>query len=280
MRREVLAVSGNDRSPLFDHIHTETLVFLPGNMLESARIQKNLSPLLVPAGCLLDFDGELVDYLLKNGRAELVSSWPCFHTRLYRWRVENKEFGIVGGTVGAPFAVLVAEELLALGCKALVTISSAGLIDDNFRTPSFLLIDRALRDEGTSHHYLPPGRFSFASLPLVDAVARRLNDAACHLAEAVPGPPTHRFAKQPKLSPQDAQKGSFQLKWRQRLFSLWVSLLRSRLFAWHISPTRWRQDKTTLKRAATQGHNRRSTSAPLRLQQLLNMQEGVIYEST
>ena len=178
MQREVLAVSGNDRSPLFDHIHTETPVFLPGNMLESARIQKNLPPLLVPAGCLLDFDGELVDFLLKNGRAELVSSWPCFHTRLYRWRVENKEFGIVGGTVGAPFAVLVAEELLALGCKALVTISSAGLIDDNFRTPSFLLIDRALRDEGTSHHYLPPGRFSFASLPLVDAVARRLNDAA------------------------------------------------------------------------------------------------------
>jgi uridine phosphorylase len=176
--REVLAVFTNDSSPLFEHNHTEEPVFLPGNMLESARIQKNLPPLVVPAGCLLDFDGELVDILVKDGKAELEPFWPCFHTRLYRWRVGGSEFGIVGGTVGAPFAVLVAEELFALGCKALVTISSAGLIDQSFRTPMFLLIDQALRDEGTSYHYLPPERFSLASLPLVDAVAQRLTDAS------------------------------------------------------------------------------------------------------
>lgn len=167
----------NEIPPLFDHIHTEEPVFLPGKMLESARIQKNLPQLVVPAGCLLDFDGELVDFLVKDGKAELEPFWPCFHTRLYRWRVGDAEFGVVGGTVGAPFAVLVAEELLALGCKALVTISSAGLIDQSFRTPMFLLIDQALRDEGTSYHYLPPERFSLASLPLINAVAQRLTDA-------------------------------------------------------------------------------------------------------
>lgn len=41
----------------------------------------------------------------------------------------------------------------------------------------FLLIEQALRDEGTSYHYLPPGRYAQASLPLLEAVARRLNDA-------------------------------------------------------------------------------------------------------
>ena len=166
----------NDSSPLFEHNHADESAFLPGNMLESARIQKNLPPVVVPPGCLLDFDGELVDFLIANGKAKLEPSWPCFHTRLYLWHADGTEYGIIGGTVGASFAVLVAEELFALGCEALVTISSAGLIAGNLQPPLFLLIDKALRDEGTSYHYLPPRRFVFTAPSLVDTVARRLSD--------------------------------------------------------------------------------------------------------
>jgi uridine phosphorylase len=126
---------------------------------------------------LLDFDGELVDFLITAGVAKNEPAWPCFHTKLYRWSVNGTEYGIIGGSVGAPFAVLVAEELFALGCKALVTISSAGLIADNLTTPMFLLIDKALRDEGSSYHYLPPSRYAEASPVLVDAVARQLTDS-------------------------------------------------------------------------------------------------------
>lgn len=171
-------MSGNDSVPLFEHNHTDKPVFLPGNMLESARIQKNLPPVVVPAGCLLDFDGELVDFLVANGKAKREASWPCFHTRLYLWHANGTEYGIIGGTVGASFAVLVAEELFALGCKALVTISSAGLIAEDLQPPLFLLIDKALRDEGTSYHYLPPQRFALASHSLLETVSRRLRDGA------------------------------------------------------------------------------------------------------
>ncbi len=167
-----------DSLPLFEHNFADEPVFLAGNMLEAARVQKGLSPLKVPDGCMLDFDGELVDFLVASGKAQLEPAWPCFHTRLYRWVVDGKEYGIIGGTVGASFAVLVAEELFALGCKALVTISSAGLIAENLQTPLFLLIDQALRDEGTSYHYLPPERFAQACLPLVDAVAQWLTASA------------------------------------------------------------------------------------------------------
>ena len=167
---------GNDILPLFEHKHNEAPVFLPGNMLESARIQKNLPPMVVPDGCLLDFDGELVDFLIANGKAKLETSWPCFHTRLYLWHANGTEYGVIGGTVGASFAELVAEELFALGCKVLVTISSAGLIAENLQTPLFLLIDKALRDEGTSYHYLPPQRFALAHPSLLETVSQRLHD--------------------------------------------------------------------------------------------------------
>ena len=164
------------RMPLLEHESSETPVFTAANLLEAARIRKGLPKVAVPAGCLLNFDGELVQYLTATGRAIEETGWPCFHTRLFRWRAGNAEYGVIGGTIGAPFAVLVAEELFATGCKALISISSAGLIAENLAPPFFLLIERALRDEGTSHHYLPPGRFAAPDPGLVSFVERRLAD--------------------------------------------------------------------------------------------------------
>jgi uridine phosphorylase len=58
--------------------------------------------------------------------------------------------------------VLVAEQLFVSGCQLLISVTSAGQITDNGPPPYFVLIDRALRDEGTSYHYLPPARFAEA----------------------------------------------------------------------------------------------------------------------
>ena len=45
--------------PILEHDPGDPSVFLPENLIESARRQKGLAPCEVPAGCLLDFDGEL-----------------------------------------------------------------------------------------------------------------------------------------------------------------------------------------------------------------------------
>jgi uridine phosphorylase len=166
------------RSLLLEHDPAEAPVFLPRNLLEAARRRKRLPRMKVPAGCLLDFDGELVDYLLSTGRAAAETAWPCFHTRLFRWRANGAEYGVIGGTIGAPFAVLVAEELFALGCEAVVSLSSAGLIAHGVKPPLFLLIERALRDEGTSHHYLSPGHYAEAKPALIATVSRKLVEAS------------------------------------------------------------------------------------------------------
>jgi uridine phosphorylase len=55
---------------------------------------------------------------------------------------------------------LVAEELFACGCRVLISITSAGQIDAAGSTPYFVVIDRALRDEGTSYHYARPAAFA------------------------------------------------------------------------------------------------------------------------
>ena len=83
---------------------------------------------------------------------------------------------MVGCAVGAPFAVLVAEQLFASGCRFLVSVTSAGQIVPAGPPPYFVLIDRALRDEGTSGHYLPPDDPAVPPPALADAVHRALRD--------------------------------------------------------------------------------------------------------
>jgi uridine phosphorylase len=56
----------------------------------------------------------------------------------------------------------VAEQLFASGCRLLISITSAGQIAPVRQPPYFVLIDRALRDEGGSYHYRPPSRFAHA----------------------------------------------------------------------------------------------------------------------
>jgi uridine phosphorylase len=162
-------------APIIDHDTKEPAAFEAANLLDGARRQKGLPESRCPAACLLDMDGELVERLVASGRAAGDPTWACFHTKLFRWTVGETEFGVIGGTVGAPFAVLVAEELFASGCEALVSICSAGLVAADVRPPFFVLIDRALRDEGTSYHYLPPARFAEADAALASAVARALD---------------------------------------------------------------------------------------------------------
>lgn len=72
------------------------------------------------------------------------------------------EIGVVGCVVGASFAVLVAEEMFASGCELLISVTSSGQITPQGAPPYFIVIDRALRDEGTSYHYLPPSDWSAA----------------------------------------------------------------------------------------------------------------------
>lgn len=51
--------------------------------------------------------------------------------------------------------MLLAEQLFVSGCKTLISITSAGIINPTKNNSKFVLIEEALRDEGTSYHYLP-----------------------------------------------------------------------------------------------------------------------------
>ncbi len=143
--------------------HTEASVFRPEALLREARRQRQLPLVAVPEICLLDPDGDVVRHIRRTGCGRTHEGWACYHTELLAFDLDGVgEVGIVGCAVGAPFAVLVAEQLFASGCRLLVSVTSAGQITLIGPTPYFVLIDRAVRDEGTSYHYLPPANFAEA----------------------------------------------------------------------------------------------------------------------
>jgi uridine phosphorylase len=158
-----------DRPPpiLADKHYDAASAFTAENLLREARRQKALAPTAVPGIGLLDPDGDLLRRLRADGRATRDPGWACYHTELYRFVEAEIEFGIVGCAVGAAFAVLIAEELFASGCRLLLSMTSAGQLVPRGAPPYFILIDRALRDEGTSYHYLAPAEFSAADAALV-----------------------------------------------------------------------------------------------------------------
>ena len=149
-------------------------VFAPENLLREARRQKNLPSAAVPEICILDPDGDIVRALDHAGRTRPSPGWACYHTDLHEFMHAGEGFGIVGCAVGASFAVLVAEQLFASGCRFLVSMTSGGQIVQQQPPPYFILIDRALRDEGTSYHYLPPSEFAAADERLVEAAMKAL----------------------------------------------------------------------------------------------------------
>ena len=135
-------------------------VFAPGALLREARRQKGLPVEDVPPVCILDPDGDIVRRLRKDGRAQAFKAWPCYHTELDTFALGAHRAGIVGCAVGAPFAVLIAEELFACGCRLLLSVTSSGQITAAGAPPYFIIIDRALRDEGTSYHYAAPAEYA------------------------------------------------------------------------------------------------------------------------
>ncbi len=155
--------------------HRAFSVFTPEALLREARRQKGAPAADVPEICVLDPDGDIVEHLVANGAATRFAAWACYHTDLYAFKGAGARYGVIGSAVGASFAVLVAEQLFASGCRLLVSVTSAGQILPVRPPPYFIVIDRALRDEGTSYHYLPAGDYSRAEPRLVEMARKALS---------------------------------------------------------------------------------------------------------
>jgi uridine phosphorylase len=83
--------------------------------------------------------------------------------------------GVVGRFgIGAPVAAVVLEELIVLGARRFLSIGVAGGLHADLDVGETIVCDGAVRDEGVSHHYLPPDAVAVPDPDLTSALARQL----------------------------------------------------------------------------------------------------------
>lgn len=81
---------------------------------------------------------------------------------------------IVAPFVGSANASAIMEELNVLGLKNYIAAGSAGLIDTNLDESKLLVVNRAIRDEGSSYFYAPPALYASTSPQLTNAITNTL----------------------------------------------------------------------------------------------------------
>ena len=160
--------------PLLAHSLEESSAFTPEALLDAVRVARGLPRDPVPPICILEFDGDLTDWLITTGAAKPWKSWACFHTAMHAIEVDGIPCGIVPRTIGGPYAVLIAEQLKASGAQVILGLTSAGRVAASVPIPSLVVATAAIRDEGTSYHYLSASRSAVADATLADSLQRSL----------------------------------------------------------------------------------------------------------
>lgn len=94
-----------------------------------------------------------------------------FISRLYTSSESHPEICLAGPLVGAPYAVMIAETLIAWGARRLVFIGWCGALSESVSIGDLVLPTSAFIDEGTSRHYTPDASESAASAALVQALS-------------------------------------------------------------------------------------------------------------
>ena len=141
----------------------------PEAILEPGRI---FTPMDIPEHAVACFFQDVITKLSQHHQARVIH-----HLRseigthpIYEMNIEGKRLAVFHPGVGAPLAAGLLEEIIALGCRKFIACGGAGVLDGTLAVGHVVVPTSAVRDEGTSYHYLPPAREVNASATGVAAL--------------------------------------------------------------------------------------------------------------
>jgi len=98
---------------------------------------------------------------------------------LYALRKPKDKIGIMTGFGGgSPMTVELAEEFVAMGVKCMILMTWGGMLQPDLKAGDIIVVERAIRDEGTSYHYLPPAKYVEADAELADQLTEAIHARA------------------------------------------------------------------------------------------------------
>lgn len=142
--------------------------------------QKLIEPRDVPEHCVICFFAEVISWLEEHMGAKVITTAKSeigLHP-IYEINYKGQRLAFFHPGIGAPLAVGLLEEVIAMGCRKFIACGGCGVLDKEIAVGHLLLPTAAIRDEGTSYHYLPPSRevqMDPHALAAIETVLKRHN---------------------------------------------------------------------------------------------------------
>ena len=156
--------------PNFRNKHGQDSLVTPRSYIAYARSRGRV-PKTRPEALIIAYHRSLMRFVLEKHQTRRVEG---FFGEMFLLKETGNRVAIIGNFgIGAPQAVIHLEEFIEWGVRRFVSVGTAGSLQRELRVGDLVLCDRAIRDEGSSHHYLPPSRYAHPSKVLTG----RLRDA-------------------------------------------------------------------------------------------------------
>jgi uridine phosphorylase len=141
----------------------------PQAIIEPGRVIK---PIDIAEHCVLCFFQDVITDVCGDGKARIVHHLgsELGQNPIYELVIDGQRLAVVHPGVGAPLAAGFLEELIALGCRTFIACGGAGVLNSAIAVGHVVIPTSAVRDEGTSYHYLPAGHESQPTSRAVKAI--------------------------------------------------------------------------------------------------------------
>ena len=127
----------------------------------------------LPTHLVVCFFKEVISFLLENEEIYLYTTLKGENdVDIYMFK--DLDVALAPGKVGAPLCAGVIEECIALGSKYIMFCGGGGVLKPDIAVGHLIVIDSAIRDEGTSYHYIEPSREIKANPKIVSLIAKYL----------------------------------------------------------------------------------------------------------
>ncbi len=134
-------------APILDFDPDPQAVIEPAHFVERAD---------VPRHAIVTWFDEIVDDLSRSGHKVHEIKLESLTGSIHEVEIEGLPIVIAEMPVGAPGAAIVLEHIIGLGCDTIVAVGSAGGLATSMNPGTIIIPSEAMRDEGTSYHYLAP----------------------------------------------------------------------------------------------------------------------------
>jgi len=132
----------------------------------------------LPDKAVLCFFQDVLQDHLNNGKFEIVGSLKSEIglNPIYVTSLSNQSITVMHPGVGAALAAGFLERLITAGVEKFIVCGGCGVLSEDLPVGHILIPESAVRDEGTSYHYLPPSRESYPSKEMVKKIIKTLQN--------------------------------------------------------------------------------------------------------